>query len=269
MVHKFKMEWRSGVAHGVVAIRMIGMMLNGLTVAASACCILCLVAYLGYDRSPDEIQFLLRCFRIIQGILVASLLFDFAFNFKNTIKSTRLIKWIVSVALLVTILPIIYPRPEHPWIVWLDSLLYSNKFTVGVLTAYSTVTLSYGLLTASRIKFSDLHSGGVVSANDAQMHIYSDIIYRFVVRFYQRRMYYRTDDYRHRVDIHTVGFAHPGTSNSNRWTRSDDLHKLFRIVLQWEHIGLQSAFGKGHDLHQIHKCPSSDIIIHIFLHHRH
>ncbi len=146
MVHKFKMEWRSGVAHGVVAIRMIGMMLNGLTVAASACCILCLVAYLGYDRSPDEIQFLLRCFRIIQGILVASLLFDFAFNFKNTIKSTRLIKWIVSVALLVTILPIIYPRPEHPWIVWLDSLLYSNKFTVGVLTAYSTVTLSYGLL---------------------------------------------------------------------------------------------------------------------------
>lgn len=146
LAHKLSKEWHSGVAHGVVAIRLISMFMGGFTILASIGCLLCLIAYLGYERSAEEIRGILRCFRIIQAVFVVNLLFDFIFNFKRTVMTTRPIKWIVDVALFTTVLPTLCPRPDHPWIGWLDTLMYSNKFFAGILVAYATVTLSYAVM---------------------------------------------------------------------------------------------------------------------------
>ena len=50
--------------------------------------------------------------------------------------------------MLVTLFPAIYPHPDHPWIPWLEQLLYSRRFLFVILGAYSLVDLSYGLTRA-------------------------------------------------------------------------------------------------------------------------
>ena len=47
---------------------------------------------------------------------------------------------------LITMLPLIYPRPLSPWIPLLDKILYSQYFLIGVLTVYSLLEISYGLI---------------------------------------------------------------------------------------------------------------------------
>ena len=139
-------EWHTGIIHGASVIRMLGTFLNSLTVAASILCLVFFVAYIGFERSREEVVGLLKCFRAIQCVFVVNVLFNLIFNFKNVVQSTRLIKWIVDICLLVTILPLVYPRPDNPWIGWLNTLLYSNKFFVGVLVAYAVGMLSYAVI---------------------------------------------------------------------------------------------------------------------------
>lgn len=146
MARRLSKKWHSNVAHGVVAIRFVSMFLGGLTIIASIGCLLCLIAYLGYERNDEEVRSILRCFKIIQAVFVVNMLFDFVFDFKRTARATRLIKWVVDIALLVTVLPAIYPRPDNPWMGWLDTLMYSNKFLVVTLVAYATVMLSYAVM---------------------------------------------------------------------------------------------------------------------------
>lgn len=146
LIRRLSAKWRTGIAHGVVAVRLFGGLVRILTILASILCIISIVAYLGYERSHDEVRTLLQGFRFIQCIFIVNLLYDFIFDFKNTLRSTRLIKWIVDSALLLTVFPALYPRPDHPWISWLDTIMYSNKFLVGILTSYAVVTISYAIL---------------------------------------------------------------------------------------------------------------------------
>lgn len=116
-----------------------------LSVIASILCLFCLVIHVGYDHSTDEFRQLHTVIRLTQSVFITTVLFDLIFNLRSTLRNTRPVKWIVDVAVLLTLLPLIYPHPEHPWIPWLEALLYSKKFLYGILAAYSIVTLSFAL----------------------------------------------------------------------------------------------------------------------------
>ena len=75
-----------------------------------------------------------------------NILYGLALSFHQTLRETRAIKWIVDLAVLLTLLPLAYPRPDHPWIEILDQILYSNKFLFTILGAYSVVDLSFGII---------------------------------------------------------------------------------------------------------------------------
>lgn len=48
--------------------------------------------------------------------------------------------------MLVTLLPLCYPHPEHPWIPILEKVLYSGKMLMVLLMVYSMVTVSFGIM---------------------------------------------------------------------------------------------------------------------------
>jgi len=104
------------------------------------------MAYVGYDHEPGRLRHIMHYFRIIQGVFVANILFNLLFNIKATLRNTRVIKWIVDLSMLLTLLPVLYPRPVNPWLPWLETLLYSNKFFLGILIAYAIVDISYGIM---------------------------------------------------------------------------------------------------------------------------
>ena len=82
-------------------------------------------------------------FKAIQWIYVVRILFSLIFDYRRTITYTKVIKWIVDIAVLVTLLPAIYPRPDAQWLPWLSTILYSRKFLVAVLLAYALTDICY------------------------------------------------------------------------------------------------------------------------------
>lgn len=116
-----------------------------LSAIASVVCLVSLVIHAGYDHTDEEIIAIRRILRMVQGIFLCNVLFNFIFRFRETLRDTKLVKWVVDIAMFVTLLPWIYPHPANPWIPWLEQILYSNKLLYTVMTAYSIVTLSYAL----------------------------------------------------------------------------------------------------------------------------
>ena len=132
--------------HFSVAIRNISGDSEFISTIAAACCLIILVIYFGYDNSEATLMLHRRLLRIIQGIFVFNVGFNLIFNLRATLRATRTLKWIVDIAVLLTLLPWIYPHPVHPWLPFLEKILYSNVFLFGILTAYSIVRLSYGVM---------------------------------------------------------------------------------------------------------------------------
>lgn len=85
-------------------------------------------------------------FHLIQGVFIVNVFFNLIFNLRKTLKETRPIKCIVDLAIITTLFPVIYPLPENPWSPWLADVIYSNKFLLITLCAYSIVAISYGVM---------------------------------------------------------------------------------------------------------------------------
>ncbi len=117
-------------------------------IATNICAVACLVAltvYEGYKLSSEDVHVIRLVLRVCQGIFIGGLAFNMAFRMRDTIRSSRIIKWIVDMAMLLTLLPWVYPHPQQPWLPWLEAILYSNKFLFITLGAFSTVRIFYAL----------------------------------------------------------------------------------------------------------------------------
>lgn len=142
----FQSAYKRTTSHFTPTIRVVSNLLGVLAFIASAACLMSMLVYFGFDHSPAEKKMLLRILRAAQITFLVNIIFNLLLNFRRTVQETRIIKWIVDLAVLITLLPLAYPHPEHPWIPVLERLLYSHAFLFAVLAAYSAVGLSYGLL---------------------------------------------------------------------------------------------------------------------------
>ncbi len=128
------------------AIRAISNVTGAAAFVASVVCIVGLIIYFGFEHTPAENRFLGRLLRVSQIVFLINIIYNLVFNFRQTINRTRIIKWVVDIGVLATLLPLVYPHPENPWIPFLEKLLYSNAFLFPVLAAYSAVDVSYGVV---------------------------------------------------------------------------------------------------------------------------
>ncbi|MCD8394732.1 MAG: potassium transporter [Bacteroidales bacterium] len=144
-VKRWRYAYGRFIRRFVQPIRSVSNVVDWVTVAASLICLVALVIYAGFDRSGLH-PHLARTIRGCQIVFLLCLGFNLTLNLRATIRQSRLVKWLVNIALLVTLLPLIYPRPEHPWIPVLERILYSRLVIYTILGAYSIVELSYGLI---------------------------------------------------------------------------------------------------------------------------
>lgn len=100
---------------------------------------------IGFDRTAFDRRLIAAMLRSAQGIFAAGILFSLIFRTRLTLRSHSALKWAADILVLVTLLPWAYPRPEHPWIPVLDTVLYSRYFIYSVLGAYSVLELSFGV----------------------------------------------------------------------------------------------------------------------------
>lgn len=112
-------------ARFVPAIRIGSNILGVATFAGSIVCLTALTVYFGFDHSASDYRHIARVLRGCQILFIVNVLYGLLLAFRRTVRETRIIKWIVDLAVLATLLPLVYPRPEHPWIGILDQILYS------------------------------------------------------------------------------------------------------------------------------------------------
>lgn len=140
------MHWERKTKQYNTVIRNITFGLSGIVFVASVLCIIMLIVYTGYDHDRMSITTMFQYFHLIQGIFIINVIFNLIFHLRKNIKETRPIKIIVGLAIAATLIPYFYPHPENPWIPWLSKIVYSNKFLLISLFAYSVVALSYGIM---------------------------------------------------------------------------------------------------------------------------
>lgn len=127
-------------------IRRASTALDALTVAASLALLAALVVYTGYEHNAHDLHLLRSAIRFIQIVFLGHIIFDAIFQPRAHPDGKRIVKTAVEAAVLVTLLPLLYPRPEHPWIPWLDALLYSRRFLYPVLASYAIITVSEAVM---------------------------------------------------------------------------------------------------------------------------
>ena len=110
-------------------------------VIASVACLIELTLYLGFERTPLEAISIKNIMRISQGVFLANIILGLISDFKTKVRKSGVVKWIVDIAVTVSAIAWLYPRPEHPWLPWLASVLYSNGFMFTVLASYSVLEL--------------------------------------------------------------------------------------------------------------------------------
>lgn len=144
-MHQASIAARYVLRRGADAIDTMRRIFMSFSILASFVCIIALVIHVGYEHNVSDYRLLSHVMHAVQAIFCINVIFSYTLNIKDTLKSTRTIKWIVDIAVLLTLLPLIYPHPAKPWLPWLEAILYSNIFLYGVLAAYSVVTICYSV----------------------------------------------------------------------------------------------------------------------------
>ena len=127
-------------------LRVLSHCLDWLTVAAALVCLVALVLYEGFDRSVITYSHIKPWLRMAQAIFAVNVVFNLTLRFKVTVRENRVLKWIVDFALLLTLIPWIYPHPTNPWFPALDKFIYSKALLACILAAYSLVYLCFAII---------------------------------------------------------------------------------------------------------------------------
>lgn len=77
-----------------------------------------LLVLMGYDHTTAARHTINTILHAAQSIIILTIVFNLIFNFRFTLKTTRIFKWIVDIGMLITLLPVLYPQPEHPCVVF-------------------------------------------------------------------------------------------------------------------------------------------------------
>lgn len=131
----------------VMVLRPIGTTLEVLTVISALMALVSMILYIGFDHTVSDYRYLLRMVRVAHGVFIANILYSLVFG--RTINPGRrhtAMEWIVDILMLLTVLPVIYPHPDHPWIPWLEKLLYSHRFLFTAIGCYSVVQVSNAIM---------------------------------------------------------------------------------------------------------------------------
>lgn len=139
---RWRKQFESATHRFVAPIRIGSRVLDVITLLASFTALGCLATHLGFEHSANDYVKIFRLLRIVQGVFIFNIIYNLTLNFRDTRKRTLILKWIIDLAVLTTLLPWMYPHPEHPWIPWLERLLYGKEYLYIVLFLYSFFEIS-------------------------------------------------------------------------------------------------------------------------------
>lgn len=130
----------------MTVVRLILKVTGIASVVAAAICLATILLEVGYEHDNVSAMHIMTSLRIVQAVFAANVVLALLLDFRNTVRNSLAVKWIVDIAVIVSVAAWMYPRPYHPWLPLLDRIVYSHAFLLSVLGAYSMVTISYAVI---------------------------------------------------------------------------------------------------------------------------
>lgn len=134
--------------HSASRLRAFTGVLQGLAFIAAVTCLVCMVVYVGFEHSLSRRMSLLSVIRVCQVVFALNVVRSMIFDFGHIKYTQGILKWIVYTAVLLTLVPWLIPSSAFSWIQWFCNIIYSRWFTYPVLTIYSMLTISIGIMQA-------------------------------------------------------------------------------------------------------------------------
>lgn len=117
-----------------------------MTFIAATIALVSLIVIAGYENDSNSLRILHKTVRGTHIFFIINVIYNLILNFKSPMRVTRAFRWSIDLLILLTLLPLLYPHPENPWIPWLEQLLYSNLFNYSVVGLYAAVIFCVGVI---------------------------------------------------------------------------------------------------------------------------
>ncbi len=127
-------------------MRQIARALSVLVTVMAVAALVALVLRTGFDRTEIDRRLTYGILRGAQGVFAFGIVFNLLMRTRATVRGNGVLKWIADALVLVSLLPVMYPHPAHPWIPVLEKVLYSNIFLYSVLAFYSITEICYAAM---------------------------------------------------------------------------------------------------------------------------
>ncbi|MDE6563833.1 MAG: potassium transporter [Muribaculaceae bacterium] len=125
--------------------RGVGAAFSVLVFVASVAALAALIIYGGFDSGSVSRTVLRRILVGSQAVFLISIVFNLVFRFKESFRASHIIKRTADVAMLLTVIPLVWPSGPGP----VDSVLHflhSRYFIYTVLGLYSVAEICYGIM---------------------------------------------------------------------------------------------------------------------------
>lgn len=153
IIQKIKPIWRNGRygynrfrMRSAQPIRVVTDMTGALAFIAAAACIAASILIVGLDREKADFDMLRDIIRWSQIMFIIKVVCNFVLNGNSGHGRRRWLNRLMDVLILLTLLPLLYPRPEHPWIHWLCDILYDRRVIFSIVGIYAVVEFCYGIM---------------------------------------------------------------------------------------------------------------------------
>ena len=106
-----------------------------LAFIAAVLCLVCLIVLAGYEHDHHQRLMLYRLIRACQITFIIKVIYNLVLRFRATARETRTVKWIVDIAVLLSLLPLIPHTPSISKSYWIYPKICPN-FNHGSLSNY-------------------------------------------------------------------------------------------------------------------------------------
>lgn len=143
--HRYRFKFNRLVMHMQPVTRRIMTGLNVVSFLAALASVVGLILFVGFDHTAADVKLLARLIKGARIVFIVAILFGLIFDWAHVKRYTRLMKWVLNIAMLLTLLPLIYPQPVHPWIPWLSTFLYSKAVIFSITGIYAVWEISFSV----------------------------------------------------------------------------------------------------------------------------
>lgn len=228
-------------------IRVALGVMTALTYLASILLIVGLVYEHGFTISAAEAHQLQRLYHGVWIVFLVDISLHILLEYKDTRQTFSMLTWILTFLLYLTLVPVIFHRPEVEGAVqavW--DFLNGKAYHLVLLLVLSFLNLSYGLVRllgrrTNRFaypggQFLHYHTHRDRVADASPFYGGGHLVGGFAVYFHQCGVCDGTDFGRRGIHFHDNGFCNHHSADSDWRSGGDDADKFLRDVLHGEYL---------------------------------